>query len=182
MNKSITLLTGSLLLVSNLALADRPAMSERTEAFELEPMVEEISPSIEEMPAATQEMEPMVEDMSAVEVEMQQEQQSTEEIPAAVSSGDAEPAIHVYDHRTDTEITGTVLTGEPVELQPGETLPVRVLDFPRRGMSMDKVRNELGEPMMMSDAIGEPPITTWTYRDRVVYFEYSSVIHVVEAN
>ena len=71
------------------------------------------------------------------------------------------------------------IKGDVIEMQPGETLPFRALDFPRRGMTMEKVKNELGEPLEISDAIGKPPITTWTYKDRVVYFEYSSVVHVV---
>jgi len=70
-------------------------------------------------------------------------------------------------------------TGDALELQPGETLTVKVLDFPRRGMTMEKVQNEMGVPNEISDTIGEPPITSWTYADRVVYFEHSNVIHAV---
>lgn len=70
-------------------------------------------------------------------------------------------------------------TGDALELQPGETLPVKVLDFPRRGTTMSKVQNELGVPNEISDTIGEPPITSWTYADRIVYFEHSNVIHTV---
>ena len=70
-------------------------------------------------------------------------------------------------------------TGDALELQPGETLTVKALDFPRRGMTMEKVQNELGIPNEISDTIGEPPITSWTYADRVVYFEHSNVIHAV---
>ncbi len=70
-------------------------------------------------------------------------------------------------------------TGTVVEVQPGETIPVQVLDFPRRGMSMEKVQNELGRPIDISPTVGEPPITTWRYDDRKVFFEYDKVIHVV---
>jgi len=173
MNKLITqnyilLASSCLLLASTQALADRPAMSEGIETFE--PEVVDMSTASEE----TLELESVpeletveTEEISAVEVEMQQEAVADE----------AEPVIHVYDHRTETEITGDV-----IQMQSGETLPVRVIDFPRRGMTMDKVRNELGEPLEVSDTIGEPPITTWTYSDRAVYFEYSSVVHVVATN
>ena len=164
MNKTITLLACSLLLASNYALADRPAMDERSESLELE-VVEEISPVAEEIPAVT----PETEDMSAVEVEIQQEQETIE----------AEPVIQVIDFRDNAQ---TQTSGDVIELQESETLPVRVVDFPRRGMTMDKVRNELGEPLEISDTIGKPPITIWTYEDRVVYFEYSSVVHVVAAH
>lgn len=74
------------------------------------------------------------------------------------------------------------ITGDALEIQPGETLPVSVLDFPRRGMTMEKVQNELGQPNEISDTIGEPPITSWTYADRTVYFEHSNVIHVVASH
>lgn len=65
------------------------------------------------------------------------------------------------------------------EIQPGETIRINALDFPRRGMSMDKVKNEYGQPIAISNSVGEPPITRWTYRDRIVYFERSYVIHAV---
>ncbi len=180
MNKLITqnyilLASSCLLLASTQALADRPAMNEDIETFE--PEVIDVSNTVEEAPVleTVPEMEempdletsPETEEISAVEVEMQHE-------PVA---DEAEPVIHVYDHRTETEITGDV-----IQMQSGETIPVRVIDFPRRGMTMDKVRNELGEPLEVSDTIGEPPITTWTYSDRVVYFEYTSVVHVVATN
>ncbi len=75
--------------------------------------------------------------------------------------------------------TATVQTGTAVEIQPGETLPVKLLDFPHRGMSMEKVQNELGRPLDISPSVGQPPITSWRYQDRKVFFEYDKVIHTV---
>ena len=75
--------------------------------------------------------------------------------------------------------TGDVIQMPATELQPGETLKIQLLDYPRRGMSMDKVQNEYGQPIATSESVGNPPITNWTYSDRVVYFEYSTVLHVV---
>ena len=75
--------------------------------------------------------------------------------------------------------TGDVVQLPPVEMRPGETLKVDLLDTPRRGASMNKVQREFGEPLSMSDSVGNPPITRWIYADRIVYFEYSSVLHVV---
>ncbi len=60
-----------------------------------------------------------------------------------------------------------------------EVIGVKLLDFPRRGMTTDKVENELGRPAEIIPSIGQPPISRWIYDDRTVYFEYSSVIHVV---
>ncbi|VAW66409.1 hypothetical protein MNBD_GAMMA11-3337 [hydrothermal vent metagenome] len=56
---------------------------------------------------------------------------------------------------------------------------VRLLGFPQRGMSTEKVKNELGSPSEVLPAVGQPPITRWIYNDRTIYFEYSAVIHVV---
>ena len=78
------------------------------------------------------------------------------------------------------EIVVKQVTGDVLQMQPGQTIIINPLDFPRRGMSMDKVQNELGQPVDISPTVGEPPITSWTYPDRVVFFEYSRVIHVVE--
>lgn len=77
------------------------------------------------------------------------------------------------------EVMVQQITGDVIEIQPGDTIIINPLDFPRRGMSMDKVQNELGKPLEMSPAVGEPPITAWTYHDRVVFFEHSRVIHAV---
>lgn len=92
------------------------------------------------------------------------------DMPAAQSA----PAVESPQPQVQQQQTGDVL-----ELRPGETLPVQVLNFPSRGMIMDKVQNELGQPLGITPAVGEPPITRWTYSDRVVYFEYSRVIHAV---
>ncbi len=50
---------------------------------------------------------------------------------------------------------------------------------PTRGMSMANVEREYGQPVSITAAVGEPPITRWDYADFVVYFEYSTVIHSV---
>jgi len=75
--------------------------------------------------------------------------------------------------------TGNVVQLPAKEMQPGETLRIQLLDYPRRGMSMEKVQQEFGQPMATSESVGKPPISSWTYSDRVVYFEYSTVLHVV---
>ena len=70
-------------------------------------------------------------------------------------------------------------TGDALEITEGETIDVKPLDFPRRGMSMKKVLNELGKPKKTPPAVGNPPIRLWVYDDRTVYFEGMTVIHVV---
>ncbi len=74
---------------------------------------------------------------------------------------------------------GDVVQLPAKEMQPGESIKIQLLDFPRRGMSMDRVQAAYGRPIAISESVGKPPITRWTYDDRVVFFEYSTVIHVV---
>ena len=52
-------------------------------------------------------------------------------------------------------------------------------DRPSRGMTMQKVQNEWGQPAMRRAPVGEPPITRWEYPEFVVYFEHNRVIHAV---
>ena len=132
MYKKIIILAG--LMFPAMAIADRPAMSERVDETE------------QAQPMAIEQPE---------QIEVTAEEAVVEEVVVKQVSGDV------------------------LEMQPGEII-ISPLDFPRRGMSMDKVQNELGQPVDISPTVGEPPITSWTYPDRVVFFEYSRVIHVVE--
>lgn len=90
-----------------------------------------------------------------------------------------EPSAVELMMQQESRQTGDIITLPPKEMQAGETISIRLLDSPRRGMSMDKVKNEFGQPASISDSVGNPPITRWTYSDRIVYFEYATVIHVV---
>jgi hypothetical protein len=74
---------------------------------------------------------------------------------------------------------GNVLQLPATELQAGETIKIKLLDDPRRGMNMSKVQQLFGQPIATTEGVGKPPISSWTYSDRIVYFEYSTVLHVV---
>ncbi len=129
-------------------------------AFANRPAMEESRPMISESAAPVQaepetiQARPQAEAPSAVEGMMRRQNQQTQQ-------------------------TGDVVQLPAKEIQPGETLRIKLLDQPRRGMSMEKVQLEFGQPIATSDSVGKPPITSWTYSDRVVYFEYSTVLHVV---
>ncbi|MCW9013562.1 MAG: hypothetical protein OQL06_07240 [Gammaproteobacteria bacterium] len=104
--------------------------------------------------------------------------------PAAADEAPAAEAETISE--SATQISGDVLNMPTTEPAPAAAptveataQTVRTLDFPRRGMTQDKVQNELGRPAEIVPAVGTPPITRWVYDDRVVYFEYASVIHVV---
>ncbi len=88
-------------------------------------------------------------------------------------------AVESMMQRQNQQQTGDVLQLPAKEIQPGETIKIKLLDQPRRGMSMAKVQQEFGQPIATSESVGKPPITSWTYNDRIVYFEYSTVLHVV---
>ena len=110
----------------------------------------------------------------------QQEQATDDHRPSAVAEPEAPSAVELMmQQQTQKQYTGDVVQLPAKEMQPGETIKIQLLDYPRRGMTMDRVQNEYGQPIAISDSIGKPPITRWTYSDRIVYFEYSTVLHVV---
>lgn len=47
---------------------------------------------------------------------------------------------------------------------------------PSRGITMNQVVSQFGEPELKKSAIGEPPITEWKYKKFSVYFEHKWVI------
>ena len=53
------------------------------------------------------------------------------------------------------------------------------VQLPGRGMTMESVQNRFGEALEKYPAVGEPPISKWTYKDFSVYFESEFVIHAV---
>lgn len=50
---------------------------------------------------------------------------------------------------------------------------------PSRGMTAASVESKYGSPQAKKSAVGEPPISSWEYKDFVVFFEYDRVIHAV---
>ncbi len=51
--------------------------------------------------------------------------------------------------------------------------------MPTRGMTMQQVEAQFGQPREKLPAVGEPPITRWRYDRYSVYFERRHVIHSV---
>mgnify|MGYP003385672915 CR=1 FL=1 len=50
---------------------------------------------------------------------------------------------------------------------------------PIQGMTMSGVEQKFGQPEQKFDAVGQPPIARWAYKDFVVFFENNLVIHSV---
>jgi hypothetical protein len=51
--------------------------------------------------------------------------------------------------------------------------------LPATGQTKAMVKQKSGPPLTIRGPIGNPPISTWTYSDFTVYFEYDHVIHAV---
>jgi len=99
-----------------------------------------------------------------------------DEIAEPYTPATAEPV----ENFTPEEYTQDTQQGDVLDIdQSSDIVAVKILDFPRRGMSTDKVKNELGQPGEIISGIGQPPISRWVYDDRTVYFEYTTVLHVV---
>ena len=150
-NKLSFALFAATLLSSSSTFANRPAMEESSEVSH------EVSSEVVEAASDTR----------------------PEALPEDQQSGPSSVEIMMQQQSQQTYQTGDVVQLPAKEMQPGETLKIPLLDFPRRGMSMEKVQFTYGQPLGISETVGKPPITHWIYNDRVVYFEYSTVIHVV---
>ncbi len=53
------------------------------------------------------------------------------------------------------------------------------MNLPVNGGNKDQVRAGFGDPVQEHAAVGDPPITLWTYADWSVYFEYDLVLFTV---
>jgi len=51
--------------------------------------------------------------------------------------------------------------------------------YPLKGSVKPSVITSLGEPVSQTQAVGEPPISSWEYASFVVYFEDDRVLHTV---
>ena len=65
---------------------------------------------------------------------------------------------------------------------PGHSESGEVQLMPRRGISMEAVLEEYGEPDQRYGPIGEPPISEWVYGGFRVYFEHQTVLHTINLN
>ncbi len=63
---------------------------------------------------------------------------------------------------------------------PGHVPAEQQQPLPRRGITMDRVQAEFGEPQGRQGPVGDPPITVWDYGNFKVYFEYDRVLHSVD--
>lgn len=65
---------------------------------------------------------------------------------------------------------------------PGHTPTDQEQTMPVRGVNMESVLLEFGEPVKRYEAVGEPPISEWVYSSFRVYFEHEIVLHSIDMN
>lgn len=53
------------------------------------------------------------------------------------------------------------------------------IERPKTGALRSEVVRQFGEPISKTAPKGNPPISSWEYKDFVVYFEHDHVIHSV---
>lgn len=158
-------LLGAALLMTFSAstLANRPAMEER----------------LDDAIAAEVNNKEIADDKQAAEIQEEvAPEAATEPRPAAEPEAPSAVEIMMQTQQPQQQ-SGDVLQLPATELQAGETIRIKLLDEPRRGMDMTKVQQLFGQPLATTEGVGKPPISSWTYSDRIVYFEYSTVLHVV---
>ena len=63
---------------------------------------------------------------------------------------------------------------------PGHSDAAQRQVMPDRGINMDSVLSEFGEPDQRTDPVGDPPITEWVYGSFRVYFEHQIVLHSID--
>lgn len=54
------------------------------------------------------------------------------------------------------------------------------ISLPVRGSSKQEVEESFGEPISISQAVGEPPISIWHYSEFSAYFEANILLHSVK--
>ena len=65
---------------------------------------------------------------------------------------------------------------------PGNVPAAHKQVMPNRGINMDDVLGEFGEPDERFGPVGEPAITEWVYGTFRVYFEHQIVLHTIDLN
>lgn len=72
------------------------------------------------------------------------------------------------------------LHADVIKIPIGEQNSDSNLQLPQRGMLREAVIKNFGKPLKEYPAIGNPPITRWSYDGFDVYFEYNHVINSVK--
>ncbi len=73
----------------------------------------------------------------------------------------------------------TYANAEQIKIPIGQQTAAQSAQMPAKGMTKARVQAAFGEPLEITPAKGQPPISSWKYSEFVVYFENDHVIHSV---
>lgn len=76
-------------------------------------------------------------------------------------------------------LSATWAQADQVRVPVGEQSQASNIARPLAGMKKADVEEKFGEPLERTGPVGEPPISSWEYRDFTVYFESNTVLHTV---
>jgi hypothetical protein len=77
-------------------------------------------------------------------------------------------------------MAGSLANAEKIKVPLGQQGDAaNAIERPSAGMTKTQVQKRFGEPTGFKDAVGKPPISSWSYNNFTVYFEYDRVIHSV---
>lgn len=92
------------------------------------------------------------------------------------------PALLITVTALLSVFTAPAVLAEQIKIPVGQQAEGKAqIKLPAKGMSKAHVQQEFGEPLAVTAARGTPPISSWKYRDFVVYFENGHVIHTVRS-
>jgi hypothetical protein len=89
-------------------------------------------------------------------------------------------ALLLLGGRAAAGLAPSPLLAQSLEMTPAPAARVPGT-LPDRGQSMAAVEARFGVPDSRSAAVGQPPITRWSYPNFTVHFEHEHVVHAVAA-
>jgi len=79
-----------------------------------------------------------------------------------------------------TAVAAPAVFADTVKIPVGQQgAGLKDIKMPPRGMTKEQVQQEFGAPMSKSDPVGDPPISSWEYKNYAVYFEKDLVLDTV---
>ena len=79
-----------------------------------------------------------------------------------------------------TLATAPLSLAQTLEVSVSKQAPeLQTISRPHNGMNKAEVEQIFGSPQAINDSVGEPPISSWSYRQFTVYFENDTVLHSV---
>ena len=79
-----------------------------------------------------------------------------------------------------TLATAPLSQAQTLEISVSKQAPgLQSVSRPHNGMNKAEVEQIFGSPQAVNAPTGEPPISSWSYEQFTVYFEYDTVLHSV---